>query len=315
MSQAGLNTAPFETYLRRRDYAEQTVTQTSQRAARLERLRATGMKPEALPLHWRSHLLRILAGAEEELLPAELGAFAQGCLEAFDQKRLARKRHGLRGGRRPKQRAKPARSVPDATWTRLLAWLEVPRQDPEIETAVAVLGLEAATGLRIGDILRIPVRDLAEGLANGRIELEQKGGTRRVLYVAGAPEAWKRLGRACRASGALRTLRPVVGGATNVASCVCVSDDVSSSGCAYKRCERLLKQAQKELGLDRLHTHRLRRTMAVQALRVTKDVSAVSEMLGHVPGSHATHGYIDEARPERVAELTQQVREKFGGRG
>lgn len=309
-----LDTQAFVAFLRKRDYAEQTVKQTAQRAVRLEKMRETGMPPPALPPHWRTHLLRIMAGSEHDELTisAKLGTFAIGCLRELDAKRAGQRMgHGLRGGRRPKQRAKVAQSVPDEAWVKLLRWLEAPKEDAEAGIAAAVLCLEAETGLRVGDVLRIPVRDLDAGMEVGRIELEQKGGGRRVLYVAGAGEAWKRLQRGCgvaQLAAAFHKRR-----ITNVASCMCPSDDVSSSGCAYKRCERLLKQAQKELGLDRLHTHRLRRTMAVQALRLTGDVHAVGEALGHTPGSKATHTYLDEARPERVAELTKQVREKFGG--
>ena len=53
--------------------------------------------------------------------------------------------------------------------------------------------------------------------------------------------------------------------------------------------------------------------MGVQALRLTEDTVAVQQLLGH--RSHQTTlGYLDEARPERVAELQRQVRERFSQR-
>jgi integrase len=54
----------------------------------------------------------------------------------------------------------------------------------------------------------------------------------------------------------------------------------------------------------------LRRTVAVQALRITEDVTAVQQLMGH-KSVQTTFGYISEARPEREAELRKQLGQLF----
>lgn len=289
-----LDLDPFRDFLHRLDYAAQTSDHTVLRAKRLETL-----EPQVLPNHWRSYLLRIIAGGEAGVLPDELTGKAKACLELLNRQRLA---HGLRGGRSKAKRKRPAVSVPDTQWAKLLRALSDPKR-PHPGPRAALL-VEASTALRIGDVLRIPRRTVLEGVKNGVLELTQKGGGTRTLYVEGAPEAWGALATVCAASKG-----------QNVAECVSVSADVTSSGAAYKACERVLKELQPELGIDRLFSHRLRRTVAVQTARVTRDVTVVAETLGHAPGSKATFVYLDEARPERVAGVARQVRAKFGGGG
>jgi integrase len=287
-----LDLSGFENYLRDLDYADQTIDHTLSRAQRLEALRTSGDRnPVLLPVHWRTYLKRIAAGGEAGRLPAELATYASACVE---MQTAARKARTLRGGRKKAGRKKLAVSVPDADWVKLLQALKDPARP--YPGPRAVLHVEAATALRIGDILRIPRKDLLSGVRTGVLEIVQKGGGKRILHIAGAPEAWAQLASYCEAA-------PM---SSNVARCISLSENVSSSGAAYKACERVLKQLQEELGLDRLYSHRLRRTMAVQTARVTEDISIVGQMLGHVPGSKATPTYVDEARPERVAETIRR---------
>lgn len=303
----------FERYLRALDYADQTVEQTLGRAHALLEL-PTDKPP---PAYWRSHLLRMVAAGDA--LPAELTVRAQAHLDALNALR-----NRPRGGRKPRRRVYHARSVPDETWTELLRRLSEPAKDPAREGCLAVLELQASSGLRIGDILRIPTKTLlavpftarAGELVPVRLELEQKGGGIRLLDTSGAPGAWARLAR---------FIRDAPRAASNVAGAIAMqgvravadpqsASDPSSKGCAYGRCRAIMRELAPELGLERLHTHRLRRTVGVQALRLTGDVATVAQLLGQVPGSRATFDYLDEARPERVAELSGQIREKFGGK-
>lgn len=283
----------FVKYLRGLGYSEQTITGTIPRVRKLAALYTEG-STEPLPEHWKSYLKRIAAAGL-----GELSAYAEACLQRMERRSLT---HGLRGGRKPKVRQKPARSVPDDLWPKLLA--ELAKDHGEDEPAATVLNLEATTGLRVGDVLRIPRADVLKQVPHGTLSLEQKGGGSRILYMTGNEAAWQRLVQVAKGSPK----------ASNVAQCITDCDaDSSSSGAAYKRCARLLSRIGKKLGIEGLHTHRLRRTVGVQALRLTGDVATVQQLLGQAPGSSATFSYLDEARPERVAEVATQIREKFGG--
>jgi integrase len=290
--------AGLRAYLLKLNYAEQTARQTVHRAKHVAELQAAGKLP-LLPGTWRSALLHLAAAGDAGELPAPIADHAKALL---DVQKSARLPYGLRGGRKPKGRKKTARSVSDEAWPKLLAAFAAP--GTEDAGPRAVLHLEATTALRIGDILRL-TRDELAGAQHGTVELVQKGGGKRTLYVDGAIAAWTQLATYCAAFPKK--------GHPNVAACLSSSDDASASGAAYKQCARYLKRLQLELGLDRLHTHRLRRTMAVQTARMTNDITVVGQMLGQVPGSRATFEYVDEARPERVAEVAKRVRERFGG--
>ena len=118
--------------------------------------------------------------------------------------------------------------------------------------------------------------------------------------IAGAEDAWERL-------------RPMLGaGYGNVATWVCSRGNGSPEAGqgAYKAVSRQLSTLAGMAGVSgRVHLHRLRRTVAVRALRATKDVGAVQQLLGH---SHpaTTHKYLDEAREDDVAELQRQLNRK-----
>lgn len=293
----------FEKWLKGLRYSPQTVKQTLVHVRAINQYRLDGISAKSVAVpHRVPHLKRILAVSEEEpeAVPKVLVAFAKEVLSE-----LAKRPHGVRGGRAPKVRKKPARSVDDAAWRKVVAAIRSKDGGP-----ARVLEVQAATGLRIGDILRIDTDALIKSAATGKIELTQKGGKERLLLVAGAPEAWARLTDHCRMAKILTQGRT----GRNVAGCVSPSDDTTSAGAAYKRCERVLDEIETELGLDRLHTHRLRRTFAVQALRLTKDVTIVREALGQEPGSRAVEHYIDEARAGETAELSAQIGRVFAGK-
>jgi integrase len=89
-------------------------------------------------------------------------------------------------------------------------------------------------------------------------------------------------------------------------------DSSSESGDgAYQAVNRALKRIGRDLELEgRVHLHRLRRTVAVQALRETENIRAVQELLGH-GSANTTMRYVDEARPEALAGLQQKLRTRF----
>lgn len=251
-------------------------------------------KELALP-HLRTHLLRIEAVGEEIKLPKEVREHAAAALAILRKPRGS----GIRGGRKAKVRKRTAQSVDDTTWPKLITALEK-SEVPES----AVLLLEGQTGLRVGDVLRISPAALLAGRKAGRVTLTAKGGRDRVMHFDGAARAWQKLVELVEKTPGAKSM-------PNIARVLSSSDDTSSSGAAYKACWRLLKSLEEELGTDRLHTHRLRRTMAVQALRVTQDVATVGQLLGHAPGSNATLSYVDEARSEDVARLSKKVNDQF----
>jgi len=204
---------------------------------------------------------------------------------------------GKRKGR--PERKKPAISFSHGDWSRLRAALE---KDSSPEAAVLLV--MHATGLRISDTLGVRCAQLQTALrdADGAIEVIQKGNRRRTLYVRGAPAAWARLGAACKT------------GAT-VAAAVCPRSKLGTKGGggAYQRVNRKLRELGEQLELSgRPHLHRLRRTVATTALKHTRDVHLVSNLLGH-KALTATSMYLDEVRDAEVADLQHALLQKVHG--
>lgn len=200
--------------------------------------------------------------------------------------------------RRRRKRKKPAQSLGDEEWRRL--WTHV-LADGTVQARV--LEVMMATGLRVGDVLRVTRRGLTQALTEtGTLLVEQKGGDERYVRIDGAPDAWGHLLQAWQG-------KP---GAT-VAWLVSPDGDGSTRAgdSAYQRVSRRLRRLAKSAGISsRVHTHRLRRTVGVQALRVTEDVPAVQQLLGH-RSFHTTMSYLDEARPDAVADLQRQLAGRF----
>ena len=202
-------------------------------------------------------------------------------------------------GQRKKLRAKtsrqtPARSFPEAEWKQLVAVL---RRDTSPEGTV--LYLQAVTGARIGDVLRLTRRELIRGLRTGILRLERKGGTYVEVPVEGSISApWE-------------ALRDRWRGGETVAAWVCPTSELGdeAAGGAYQRVRRHFRQLGTQLGLSgRLNLHRLRRTVGVRALTATKDIHAVSQLLGH-RSLQSTERYVDELRTSEVAALQRKLLE------
>jgi integrase len=197
----------------------------------------------------------------------------------------------------PKKRARGTKklqqSFDEQDWARLLGSLKRDRT-PE----GTVLLVCAVTGARIGDALRIKRGDLRSAYRTGVLEIEQKGGHLRRMPLEGARDVWDKLDERWKA------------GAT-VARWLCPESDAEAEGggCAYKRVFRHLQTVGDELGLKgRVHLHRLRRTVATRALRRTKDIHLVSQLLGH-RSINSTQRYVTELRTEEVGALQRELRE------
>lgn len=194
------------------------------------------------------------------------------------------------------RRKRQARSLPEAEWHALLDVLA--RGHDATDAALRVI---AETGLRVGDVLGITQGELARGETSGVVRLDAKGGEPRLLPWAGASDAWGDLLEAFPDEPSLTVAEVVANfrGATPEAG-----------SAAYMRLDRRLKKHALALKLDGVvHLHRLRRTVAVVALRETRDIVAVQELLGH-SSIATTSRYLDEARPEVVAELQTKIRER-----
>jgi integrase len=176
-------------------------------------------------------------------------------------------------------RLKPAVSMPDEDWDILYGWLQ---RDDSI--AAAVLRVMMTTGLRIGDVLRLPADAMEAALhrSDGVLEAKVKGGDIIKSSTAGASRNdWVRLAE--RVS-------------TTVAEAVSPYGTGSADGgdAAYKAVSRALKAAGRATDLTgRVHLHRLRRTTLVQVLRAGADITVAKAMAGH-KSLKTTEKYTDE---------------------
>lgn len=206
--------------------------------------------------------------------------------------------------RRPTERKYEARSFEPADWQALLARL---RASERLEDRL--LELAQLTGLRAGDVLRIDRGDLATAVLAGRpLRVTAKGNKMRWILLGQGPllEAAQKLHD--QLSG-LEFRQGILAEAL-----IARSKQHHPYRAAYQRLLRRLKELGVELEADgRLHTHRLRRTAAVAALRGGVDLATVQQMLGH-SSVLVTQDYLDEERHEDVAIAMDKFHEQLGGK-
>jgi len=281
----------FESWLEVRNYRPSTQRKTLADVSQLVRHAAAGTTP---PGRLRPAAKRLLTWAEES--GAQLDADVHATAEALT---VARPRVRALGGHLGRVRKRKAESWSDAEWAQLVPRLA---SGADVDPRDATLYVLALTALRVGDVLRLGLPDVRRALTSGRLHVEAKGGAERILDVEGARPAWESLAMACR--------RPTVAEAIAPAT----DANPEADGAAYAAVSRRLRHHARACGLEgRAHLHRLRRTVAVQALRVSGgDVEAVRRLLGHA-SAQTTRMYLDEAMPERDAELTRAVRARFLG--
>lgn len=196
------------------------------------------------------------------------------------------------------KRKQTAMSFSNAEWRKLVSALEQDRQTPE----AIVLLVMTVTGHRIADILRIRRRDVDEAKRTRILTLEVKGGHPIKLAIDGAPDVWALLSRKFHARADENIAYWVSSG---------VNADPEAGAAAYKRCARFLKKLCKKLNIQsRVHLHRLRRTVAINALNMTGDLHAVQNLLGHHSLS-STLQYVDEFRTDSVADLQRKLRKSM----
>lgn len=200
---------------------------------------------------------------------------------------------------RSKRRRSTTSSYDDASWRRLAAEVlaRVGSRRPNEAVALYVL---LRTGLRVGDLLRIERHALMDpaGILRPTLNLMQKGGSVRTIDTEGAKDAWLLL---CR-----YWTEPAW---TNMALFVTYgsSSDPEAASAAYKRLARTFRELAERAGLPPpWRLHRIRRTVAVQALRATGDLPVVQQLLGH-QSVRTTLGYLNESRASRVREVQKQL--------
>lgn len=273
----------FHVWLSEQPYRSTTARQTYARVRfAAEQWRTTGAIPKSAVEACRRYALYLA-----EHPPAKASAFERWVLEHVEPTRAMKPRSG--------PRKLQAQRIPEHEWSRLVGHLEQDRKSRE----ATVLMVMVATGHRIGDVLRITRRELDAAKRSGTLKLEVKGGHELQVPLGGAPEVWDRLSRTFR-GGPDDTVALWVSEGS--------SADPEAGGAAYKRCSRYLGRVGKQLRLSgRVHLHRLRRTVAVKALGISRDVHAVQQLLGH-RSLASTLRYVDELRKEDVEKLQRQLR-------
>jgi len=194
----------------------------------------------------------------------------------------------------PAGRKNLQRSFDDDDWRRLSQVI-----GEDYTPMGCVLTVLMASPRRIGEILPLKHRAIRAGLDAGVIVMVTKGGYELQVPVQGAHEAW----------GKLCTRMEADGHRGDVATWVSPYGAGSSlaGGDAYQKCNRYLRQLGQETGVaGRVHLHRMRRTVAVQALRVTKDVTLVQGLLGH-RNLQSTTRYLDELRLDELGALQEEL--------
>jgi site-specific recombinase XerD len=279
---------PFEQWMRTQRYRESTVRRTAQEVRRARADLASGRQLGPYDAGRRAALARYLAFAD---------AAERRSSRATDELATALERAGVRAAtpklHEPRHKT-DRRSFADSDWSRLARATQSDRT-PEGHVLFAL----ACSGLRIGDVLRIEVAALREGLQRGALLAERKGGHVLPLPLEGAREAWQRLYDAMESEKH----------DGNVAGWVLGQHLASplAGDAAYQRVRRRLLSTAKLLDVEgRVYLHRMRRTIAVQALRITKDMKQVQSLLGHLSLA-STDEYVDEIRQNDVARLQHKL--------
>lgn len=277
-------------WMRERGYADSTRAQSAIDVQRILRDCAEGVPPPERLKHEarRFRAWGLEMGVELEQLEPQLSELAD----------VERPFRGRLSGAKRKKYPRAAMAVPE--WQKLGQLLRS-SEEPEGR----VLRLALVTGLRIGDVLRIERRALARSLETGKVELRVKGGKPRILPLRG---------EALEAAAAIIDSWGRDGSAVHEYVYPEPSVDTRLYFAAYQRCRRKLLELSREAGItSRMHSHRLRRTMARQAYQSSHDIELVRQLLSH-ESAKTTLGYIhdDETSAEAV-DLQEAVGRKLQG--
>lgn len=290
-----MNFDAFKTWLEAREYRASTVRSTVLGIEAARKQWTAGVRPSELVQNWHVYHFMHRYSAFLQATGATPDSFGAMCLlHAPHEVNLAPRR-----GRRKH----PAVSVRSDDWAKLVTALST---DSTLEGRT--LYAMTATGLRIGDMLGVRRAALVRALETGVLSYEQKGGHMRDLPIAGAIEAWKKLVAGWPPSAptlAARLTPPRT--AQSSGKPIKCNWGAAAGGAAYQRLNRYLKAVCAELEIDgRAYSHRIRRTVAIRALKTTKDPQLVQQLLGH-RFLHSTETYIDEIRVDDLVELQKKL--------
>lgn len=246
---------------------------------------------ESLPEYMTPALRRYLAWVKDV---GEETAMATVADPSFYHRLLDAGLEPSRGhGKRPKRRKTERRSFDDEAWHQLVTAIRADGSDEGLVLSCLL------SGLRVSDILPLTVSQLDVAVRSGIAPLERKGGVKVTVPTAGNEQAWQRLYDAVRSDGEAATVAELL---TRKQGASAMAGDA-----AYQRLRRRLKATGDSLGLQGpIHLHRMRRTRAVQGLRVTKDITQVKQLLGHRSAT-STMQYLDETRSDDVARLQRKL--------
>jgi site-specific recombinase XerD len=228
-------------------------------------------------------LRRYVAFLQEH--PAEVRSdFDRAVLAAV--KPPGRKHTGAKRGRKNQ-----AVSFPEQEWYRFVDAVQ-----EATEPEARVLEIQCVTSYRVGDVLGIERRNLAQAMSTGLLNVEVKTGKVLQLPIAGAKEVWDKVYASWPKEHA------------TMAAWVCPRAGEGTLG-PYQRVRRYLQGLCAELGIDsRVYTHRIRRTVGVRALKRTRDIHLVSQLFGHASIA-STQIYTDELRAEELTNLHRKLRD------
>lgn len=186
----------------------------------------------------------------------------------------------------------------------LFALLDELRAAKDLNPPVrAVIGMMAARGLRLGDVLRLTRQEIDAAIATGVLAYEAKGRRRLEFKV-------------------LKTYRPFLAQlAASPGAWARVSELVSPQAKTGKRrasaasraVERALTRLGVRAGIFGLHPHRLRRTYAVEYLRgMTGDPEAVVKLTQHMQWAEMSTAleYVDHARGDELDGVAERMFER-----
>ncbi len=300
-------TTEFRDWLVAQDYAKQTAYIYDRAVRRVLQLDIPGSETWLLPSSDTDFaaLRRYATYLEKhDARPGktELLAAVRALAEREPATQVSRRREAQARDR------KTSVSIQDDEWSAFCGSLD----GLESREALA-LDVLATTGQRVGDLLAVERSALELAQKSGRLRVTVKGGKFRILPWN---EAWANLWERWRADEKRAKVEPgwwpTLG---DWLVCRSVKRSKREQGgrdhAGYKRMQRALASAAVASGVSgRIHLHRLRRTVAVQAARVTKDLTLVQQLLGH-SSMQTTARYLDEARPDELAELQGQVSARF----
>ncbi len=277
-------TTPFELWLYVNHYRPTTLRAT---AREVESARRAYDAADTLVVGTREFSLRRYATFLNEHPNVKREAFELAVLEVVGVNR--RKHRGPKPARK-----QPVVSFPDGDWDRLREAVSL-GDEPE----AYVLRVQFLTGYRIGDVLGVQRDRLRAALRSGVLQVEVKTGKTIGAPIEGDREVWEALYAAWPKDH------------ETLAMWVCPRAGEGTLG-PYQRVRRYFLALGVELGIDsRVHLHRIRRTIAVKALRETRDIHLVSQLLGHASIA-STQIYTDELRADDIANLQKRLREDHG---